>query len=37
MRVTIEAGLRLYTALAEWAEWAQTVPPATPSPDHPNG
>jgi DNA-binding PadR family transcriptional regulator len=29
MRVTIEAGIRLYSALAEWAEWAQTVPPAT--------
>jgi hypothetical protein len=28
MRVAIEAGVRLYSALAEWAEWAQQVPPA---------
>ncbi|WP_101834669.1 PadR family transcriptional regulator [Frankia canadensis] len=28
MRVTIEAGIRLYDALASWAEWAKTVPPA---------
>jgi len=28
MRVTIEAGIKLYEALADWAEWAQTVPPA---------
>jgi DNA-binding PadR family transcriptional regulator len=28
MRVTIEAGVKLYEALADWAEWAQTVPPA---------
>ena len=34
MRVTVEAGIRLYSALAEWAEWAQTVPPAKPSKDH---
>lgn len=33
MRVTIEAGIRLYTALADWADWAQTVPPAKPSKD----
>lgn len=31
MRVTIEAGIRLYSALADWAEWAQTVPHAKPS------
>ncbi|ABW09546.1 transcriptional regulator, PadR-like family [Parafrankia sp. EAN1pec] len=31
MRVTIEAGVRLYQALADWAEWAKTVsPPSTP-------
>ncbi|MGH3319553.1 MAG: helix-turn-helix transcriptional regulator [Streptosporangiaceae bacterium] len=30
MRVAIEAGIRLSGALADWAEWAQTVPPATP-------
>ncbi|MGW7686683.1 helix-turn-helix transcriptional regulator [Kribbella sp. NPDC054772] len=30
MRVTIEAGVRLYSALADWAQWAQTVPPAKP-------
>jgi hypothetical protein len=30
MRVTIEAGIRVYSALADWAEWAQTVPPAKP-------
>ena len=34
MRVTVEAAIRLYSALADWAEWAQTVPPATPSTDH---
>jgi DNA-binding PadR family transcriptional regulator len=28
MRVAIEAGVRLYSALADWAEWAQQVPPA---------
>ncbi|MEU6645755.1 PadR family transcriptional regulator [Saccharomonospora sp. NPDC046836] len=32
MRVTIEAAVRLYDALADWAEWAQTVPPAKPKP-----
>lgn len=31
MRVRIEAGVRLYQALADWAEWAKTVsPPSTP-------
>jgi DNA-binding PadR family transcriptional regulator len=30
MRVAAEAAIRVYTALAEWAEWAQTVPPAVP-------
>ena len=31
LRITVEAGARLYEALAGWAEWAQTVdlrPPA---------
>ncbi|MFG3013518.1 hypothetical protein ACGFZB_24220 [Streptomyces cinerochromogenes] len=28
-RVAVEAGVRLYQALADWAEWARTVPPAT--------
>jgi DNA-binding PadR family transcriptional regulator len=40
-RVTTEAGIRLYQALADWAEWARTVPPCqqptdttnTPPPD----
>jgi len=27
MRITIEAAVRLYQALADWAEWAKTVPP----------
>jgi DNA-binding PadR family transcriptional regulator len=27
MHVTVEAGIRLYEALASWAEWAKTVPP----------
>jgi hypothetical protein len=31
LRVAIEAGIRLYEALADWAEWAQTVPPAGPA------
>ncbi|PRY55992.1 PadR family transcriptional regulator [Glycomyces artemisiae] len=31
MRMTIEAGIRLYEALADWAEWAQTVPPPGPA------
>jgi len=26
MRMTIEAGIRLYEALADWAEWAQEAP-----------
>ncbi|NUW32613.1 PadR family transcriptional regulator [Nonomuraea sp. SMC257] len=33
MRVAVEAGVRVYEALAgwaEWAEWARTVPPAKP-------
>ncbi len=30
MRVTIEAGIKLYAALADWSDWAQTVPPADP-------
>jgi DNA-binding PadR family transcriptional regulator len=33
MHVTVEAGIRLYEALASWAEWAKTVPPAAPSPE----
>jgi DNA-binding PadR family transcriptional regulator len=28
LRLAAEAGARLYGALAEWAEWAKTVPPA---------
>jgi DNA-binding PadR family transcriptional regulator len=28
MRVAVEAAIRMYQALADWAEWAQTVPPA---------
>lgn len=37
LRVAIEAGVRLYQALAEWAEWAKTVPPAgaPPATGHP--
>ena len=27
-RITAEAGVRLYEALADWAEWAKQVPPA---------
>lgn len=27
MRLTIEAAIRLYDALADWAEWARTHPP----------
>ncbi|MFF5987740.1 PadR family transcriptional regulator [Prauserella flavalba] len=30
LRVTVEAAIRLYDSLADWAEWAKTVPPATP-------
>ncbi|KQC35975.1 PadR family transcriptional regulator [Frankia sp. ACN1ag] len=26
LRVTVEAGIRLYQALADWADWAQQVP-----------
>ncbi|WP_328524535.1 helix-turn-helix transcriptional regulator [Kribbella sp. NBC_00359] len=33
LRVTVEAAIRLYTSLADWADWAQTVPPAAPSTD----
>ena len=33
LRVAIEAGIRLYEALAGWAEWAQQVPPATGRPE----
>ncbi len=29
IRVAAEAGVRLFQALADWAEWARTVPPAT--------
>ncbi|MDQ7909320.1 PadR family transcriptional regulator [Phytohabitans sp. ZYX-F-186] len=28
LRVTTEAAVRLYRALADWAEWARSVPPA---------
>ncbi|MGW0809996.1 hypothetical protein [Nonomuraea sp. NPDC002799] len=31
MRVAPEAAVRFYDALADWAEWAQTVPPAIPA------
>jgi DNA-binding PadR family transcriptional regulator len=31
LRVAIEAGVRLYEALAGWAEWAIEVPPAAPA------
>lgn len=31
MRVAVEAAIRIYQALADWAEWAQTVPPAAPA------
>lgn len=27
MRVTVEAGIRIYEALADWAEWAKTAAP----------
>lgn len=30
MRLTIEAAVRLYDALADWAEWAKDMPPAKP-------
>jgi DNA-binding PadR family transcriptional regulator len=30
LRVAVEAGVRLNQALAEWARWAKTVPPAAP-------
>ncbi|MGV9817013.1 helix-turn-helix transcriptional regulator [Nocardia xishanensis] len=30
MRVTIEAGVRLYESLADWAEWAKTSPVSEP-------
>jgi DNA-binding PadR family transcriptional regulator len=33
MRVAVEAATRIYQALADWAEWAQTVPPAAPATD----
>lgn len=29
IRVATEAGIRLFQALADWAEWARSVPPAT--------
>lgn len=32
MRIAIEAGVRLYQALADWAAWAQTVPPLPEQP-----
>lgn len=35
MRVAIEAAIRIYQALADWAEWAQTVPPALPAGSEP--
>ncbi|MEV5707750.1 hypothetical protein [Actinoallomurus sp. NPDC052274] len=33
MRVAVEAATRIYQALADWAEWARTVPPAVPATD----
>ncbi|MEV5746298.1 PadR family transcriptional regulator [Actinoallomurus sp. NPDC052308] len=33
MRVAVEAATRIYQALADWAEWAGTVPPAVPATD----
>ncbi|WP_206305789.1 hypothetical protein [Actinacidiphila soli] len=33
LRVAIEAGVRFYQALADWAVWAKTVPPAAPPAD----
>jgi len=30
IRVTAEAGIRLYQALADWADWAKTTPLAAP-------
>jgi DNA-binding PadR family transcriptional regulator len=33
MRVAVEAAIGFYQALADWAEWAQTVPPAIPAED----
>lgn len=33
MRVAVEAAIRIYQALADWAEWAQTVPPAVTAAD----
>ncbi|MEV6896952.1 PadR family transcriptional regulator [Amycolatopsis sp. NPDC051372] len=35
MRVAVEAAIRIYQAMADWAEWAQTVPPATTAEDGP--
>jgi hypothetical protein len=31
LRIAAEAGIRLFQALADWAEWARTVPPAAPA------
>ncbi|WP_308194830.1 helix-turn-helix transcriptional regulator [Frankia sp. Cj3] len=33
LRVTVEAGIRLYQALADWSDWAARVPPAQPDPE----
>jgi hypothetical protein len=33
MRITIEAGARLYQALADWAEWAAEHPPQPSGPE----
>jgi DNA-binding PadR family transcriptional regulator len=32
LRIAAEAGIRLYQALADWAEWAKDQPLATPGP-----
>ncbi|GLY76336.1 PadR family transcriptional regulator [Actinoallomurus iriomotensis] len=35
MRVALEAAIQMYQALADWADWAQTVPPAIANGDRP--
>jgi DNA-binding PadR family transcriptional regulator len=36
IRIAAEAGVRLFQALADWTDWARTVPPAAP-PATPDG
>ena len=31
LRIAVEAGIRIGQALGDWADWAKTTPPATPS------